>query len=236
MSEKSYINNLSLKSLEKIFLVLDDIKYNMEIQNKTTWLDMKQVEGIEGVPKDEHKNIMTTLLSCEGITSMTTANGDCCLDVDIKKFNKLLKSVIDKIDELKTGKPQFKNTKNQLKYNSEEGILLINSYEIKFSLRDKKTIAQDILEYIFTNEEISLEEQFDYSDIAFNQFRDEEYTKNSIAWRKYYTACMDIQDKVRKQTSGKIEDFLIYNSSQKGYVKINPKYLVLNKNKPLAKL
>ena len=40
-----------------------------------------------------------------------------------------------------------------------------------------------------------------------------------------YRACQDIQDKVRQQTKYAIEDFLDFNSSKSGSVKINPKYL-----------
>lgn len=226
MPKNLNINNLSLKSLEKIFLVLDDIRYNVEIQNKTTWLDMGQVEGIEGVPKDEHKKIMTTLISNGGFLKERPANGDCCLDIDVEKFMKFFGQIIKQIEKLKTGNVPIEKSKKELKYDQEKGILSINGFDVQVSLKDKITVAQNILEYIFVNNAENIKDDFYYAEIAFDKFGDEGFAKNANAWRKYYTACMDIQDKIRKQTTGKIDDFLNYNSSKQGYVKINPKYLV----------
>ena len=96
------INNLSLKSLEKYHLVLDDIKFNMEIQNKTKYLDMGEFEGIEGVPKSEHQNIMNTLLNDTDLVDDVHRNRDeFALDINVAKFDKFLARVSERIAELK---------------------------------------------------------------------------------------------------------------------------------------
>ncbi len=224
--EKLNLNNLSLKSLEKIFLVLDDIKYNSEIQNSTSFILMNDAVEVEGLSKLEHARILTTIIMVNFVEEVLSTEHDYILKFEPIKFNKNLKSVINRIDELKTGKPKIKNTKKQLKYDATQGILFINDYEIKIPMKGKKIVAQDVLEYFFISKEVELTDEVYYSEIACFQFGDQEYNKDENAWRRYYTACMDIQDKIRKQTSGKIENFLIYNSSQKGSVKINLKYLI----------
>jgi len=221
------IENLSLKSLEKIFLVLDDIKYNMEIQNKTKWINLGQLEGIDGVSKNEHRLMIQSLLENTGFMYDSPYGDDCSLDIQLDKFNDFLQKVSDRIVELKNNQ-MVKNdsSKKELAFDNINSILFINGYEIKIDMRDKRTVAHDILEYIFVAKGEDLGDDSPYSEIAFDRFGDEKYSKDKMAWRKYYSACMDIQDKIRKQTANEIDDFLIYNSSQKGKVKINPKYLI----------
>jgi len=220
------LKNLSLKSLEKIFLVLDDIKYNMEIQNKTTWLDLGDVEGIDGVPMVEHRKIIVTLLSASFIQEKPTyGQGNCCIDVDTAGLNEFTQKVTDRIQELKDAQETPNSiSKKELFFDKDASVLHINGHEIKISARDKKTVAHDILEYIFIDNCENLKDDFYYSEIAFTKFGDEKYKSNRIAWRKYHAACMSIQDKIRKQTANKIDDFLIYNASQTGRAKINQKY------------
>jgi hypothetical protein len=221
------IKNLSLKSLEKVFLVLDDIRYNMEIQNKTSWLDMGRVAGISGVPKIEHRQIMQSLLeNTDFMEEIHYGGGDCCLDIKVEKFNQFLQKVSDRMKELK-GKQIIKkdSSEKELTFDKNKSVLIINGYKIQIAVRDKKTVAHDILEYILVDKHENLDDDFPYAEIAFDKFGDEKYSKDKMAWRKYYSACMDIKDKIIKQTANAIDDFLIYNSSQQGRVKINPKYL-----------
>lgn len=221
------IEKLSLKALEKIFLVLDDIKYNIEIQNKTKWLNMGKVEGIDGISKIEHRRIMESLLeNTDFLFDTPYTAGDCCLEVRLDKLDLFLQKVSARIRELKGEHvPKENSSKRELAFDKIESILFIDGYEVKIAVRDKKTVAHDILEYILVDNCENLGDDFYYSEIAFDKFGDEKYKSNPTAWRKYHAACMDIQDKIRKQTANKIDDFLIYNASQKGRVKINQKYL-----------
>lgn len=207
--------------------MLDDIRYNIEIQNRATWLDLGDVEGIDGVPMAEHRKIIITLLKSNFLIEKPTyGQGSCCIDVDIPKFVDFTNRVVGQINKLRGAQsvPDAPLSKG-LRFDKDRSLLIINGYEVKISTRDQKTVAHDILEYIFIDHEKNLGDEFFYSEIAFDKFGDEKYTSNQTAWRKYHAACMDIQDKIRKASTDQIKDFLIYNASQKGRVKINEKYL-----------
>jgi hypothetical protein len=136
------INNLSLKSLEKYHLVLDDIKFNIEIQNKTKYLDMGEFEGIEGVPKSEHQNIMNTLLNDTDLVDDVHRNGDeFALDINVEKLNKFLARVSERIAELKGNKKEksefVEATTKDTKWEAIT-IRFLNDHEVKIE-RGKET-------------------------------------------------------------------------------------------------
>lgn len=221
------IANLSLKSLEKIFLVLDDLRFNIEIQNKTKWLNMGQLEGIEGVSKMEHRRIIQSLQkNTDFLLETPYTVGDYCFNVEVGKFNRFLQDVSDEILKLQNNEAVKRNRSEKgVVFDEITSILSIDGYKVKIDIRGTKTVAHEILAYIFIDNHDNLSDDFYYAEIAFSRFEDEEYSSNSIAWRKYHAACMDIQDKIRKQTANKINDFLNYNARQEGCVKINKKYL-----------
>lgn len=217
------IENLSLKSLEKIFLVLADIKYNMEIQNKTTWLEMGRVAGIDGVPKVEHRQIMQSLLeNTDFLKEIPYGGGDCCLDIKVEKFNQFLQKVSDRIKELK-GTQTTKKASEEIKvksYDEENKNLNIGNYKITISRRDNPNYGHFILHHIFTSPE-GLNEEFPYKEIWKETIND---SMKDFNGRSYFRACGEIQNKIREDTNFTINDFLIFNSIR---VKINPKYLIL---------
>jgi|GEM_PF-3152633 len=222
------VENLSLKSLEKIFLVLDDIKGAVEIQNSTR-LNMGYVEGLDGVLAKEHKDIMLKLIKDEIVLNDSPnffyTTGSCLIMVD-QGFYDFIQAVEKQILVLKGNTlVKRKDGDSKLSFDSKESLLFVEGFKIPISMRDKKTIAHDILEYIFIDNSENIDDDFYYSEIASEKFGDTGYKGTPTAWRRYQAACMDIQDKVRKQTANTIEDFLIYNASQRGRVRINQKYL-----------
>lgn len=218
------INNLSLKSLEKYRLVLDDIKFNMEIQNKTKYLDMGELEGIEGVPKSEHQNIMNTLLNDTDLIDAVHRNGDdFALDINVEKFERFSVRVSERIAELKGDevKEAKKQSEEKAKaYDMEKGILHIGKYEVRILRRGDQNFGHFVLKHIFTSPE-GISEEFPYKEIWQETINDKESDFNP---RTYSRACENIQTKVSQDTEFAINDFLIFDSVR---VKINPKYLDL---------
>lgn len=110
-------------------------------------------------------------------------------------------------------------------FDSENSILHFLGQEIKIAKQDRKTNAHLIMDYIFIDNADDIEQEFSYSFIALDKFGDEDYKSKETAWTIAHTACKDIQEKIRKGTKEKIEDFLIFNTGISGSVKINKKYL-----------
>ncbi len=108
-----------------------------------------------------------------------------------------------------------------LSFDSEKSILHLIGKEVKTSIKQNdRTNGHYVLQHIFTAKE-GLKQQYPYAEIAEDTFKSE-YTEKS-EWRKYYRACMDINDKARKQTG--IDDFLIFSTGRTGWARVNEKYL-----------
>ncbi|QQG52187.1 MAG: hypothetical protein HY931_02450 [Candidatus Falkowbacteria bacterium] len=110
-------------------------------------------------------------------------------------------------------------------FDEKNSILYIKGERVMINNHDKITNAHKILNYIFTTNKDNLEDDFFYSEIAFEEFEDMEYKEDKCAWRKYFTACQEIKNKIIKCTKNKVDNFLLFNSGQKGRVKINFEYL-----------
>ncbi len=110
-------------------------------------------------------------------------------------------------------------------------ILHIGHWKIKIARQKKLSKAHDILKYIFIDNADNLTGDFYYSEIAQDVFGDSEYAKRENAWTPYTTAFNDIQNKVIKETKGKIINYLDISGGITGRVKINPKYLMKPKEK-----
>ncbi|GEM_PF-1640677 len=93
--------------------------------------------------------------------------------------------------------------------------LTVNGIEISFGSIDNKENGCYVLEHLFSHD---LKEVSDYKDIHDQFFGGEKYN-----WKRYYDACQVIQKKIVGGTG--IVNFLLFNSSTRGFVKINPKYL-----------
>lgn len=101
-----------------------------------------------------------------------------------------------------------------LHYDVVKSVLYFKDKEIQFNLRKRITNAHYLLSYIITNN--PFEKHF------FDELEENEVLLENKNWTSYYEACEDIQEKVMKATG--INDFLDYNSGDKMYVRVNPKY------------
>lgn len=109
-------------------------------------------------------------------------------------------------------------------FDADKSILHVKGYNINISKHDKITNAHKIMKYIFVDNKDNLKDDFFFSEIAENEFSELEYTKDKKSWNKYYSACIKINNKIKKQSKGKLTDFLIYNTGNRGRVKINKQY------------
>ncbi len=133
------------------------------------------------------------------------------------------------LDVLEVIKPKKNTIENKPYFDEVKSILYLRGFKIPIAIQDKITNAHKILNYIFITNKDNLGDDFYYAEIAEKEFNEPDY-KNK--WRMFHTACQDIQDKIRISTHNAIEDFLDFNSSKRGRVKINPKYLPKQAEKP----
>lgn len=110
-------------------------------------------------------------------------------------------------------------------FDEKRSILYIKGEKVPINLQDKITNAHKILKYIFINNKENLKDDFFYSEIAFDEFEDLEYKQDKKSWKKYFIACEKIKKKIVENTKNKIDNFLIYNTGQKGRIKLNFEYL-----------
>jgi hypothetical protein len=109
-------------------------------------------------------------------------------------------------------------------FDEKRSILYIKGEKIPINLQDKITNAHKILKHIFITNKGNLKDDFFYSEIAFDEFEDLEYKQDKKSWKKYFIACEKIKEKIVENTKNKIDNFLIYNTGQKGRIKINFEY------------
>jgi acyl carrier protein phosphodiesterase len=138
------------------------------------------------------------------------------------------KIVNDKLFE-KLGQKEFIGKHCQINrnttFNKGDLSLYIKGEKVKISTTGKITNAAKILKHIFITNKDNLTDDFYYSEIAQEEFEDQDYKKDQKGWRKYFDACGKIQTKIKKATKNNISDFLIYSSGQAGKTKVNQKYL-----------
>jgi len=118
------------------------------------------------------------------------------------------------------GSEKPKRPSKKLSYDPKESELFIKGERVRISLKHDKPNAHYVLKYIFSDSAKLSEEHFfsDMIDIAILDNLD-----NKDSWRKYYRACMDINENVRKQA--KFDDFLKITAGKTGAAKINDIYL-----------
>lgn len=110
-------------------------------------------------------------------------------------------------------------------FDDKKSILYIKGLKIAIAKQNKETNAHKILKYIFVDNKDNLDDDFFYSEIAADEFGDMEYKADKNSWRKYFYACEEIQNKIIKTTKGGVDNFLIFNTGQKGKLKLNSEHL-----------
>lgn len=109
-------------------------------------------------------------------------------------------------------------------FDEKRSILYIKGEKIQINRQDKITNAHKILKHIFITNRNNLDDDFFYSEIAFDEFEELEYKQNKNSWKKYYIACEKIKEKITEKTKNRINDFLVFNTGQKGRIKLNFEY------------
>ena len=139
-------------------------------------------------------------------------------------FDMLHNKIIDELDILILRNEKNKNSKSRPHFKEANSTLVINGQKIKIARHDKHTNSHKLLKYIFVTKKGNPSEEYFYSEIAQEEFNDSEYHEDKNGWRKYHDAAVDINDKTRKGTKEKIEDFLILNTGKQGRIRLNKKY------------
>lgn len=138
-----------------------------------------------------------------------------------KTYKKILPFLPKDQEEIKEINIQPKQDIKPLSFDDEKSILYFSRKEIRISIKKNgKTNGHYVLQHIFNSEE-GLSQEYHYAEIAEDTFCSE--YREKTAWKKYYRACEDINEKIRKQTS--IDDFLVFTTGRTGLVRINEKYL-----------
>lgn len=107
-------------------------------------------------------------------------------------------------------------------FDKDNSVLYIKDKKVKIKRKADLPLEHYILESLFENEDKTVE--IYYKDIAEEKLRELNY--NSLTeWKKYYSACERLQEKIR--ADAQIADFLIFTTNKTGNVKINPEYLPL---------
>lgn len=125
---------------------------------------------------------------------------------ELRQFHLLLLDAMEKQTDVPVSK--------EATFDAEQSVLKIGSSPVRITLKNDKTNAHYVLEYIFRHGKANVA---DYTDILREQFPNER-----MDWRGVYRACKDIENKVREQAN--IDDFLTTTTGKTGWVKINPLY------------
>lgn len=107
-------------------------------------------------------------------------------------------------------------------FDKDNSVLYIKGKKVKIKRKADLPLEHYILECLFENEDKTVEVY--YKDIAEEKLRELNYD-SSTDWKKYYSACERLQDKIREDAG--INDFLIFTTNKTGNVKINSEYLSL---------
>jgi hypothetical protein len=226
------IQKMSRSALEEILLVLKNVKKGFKTSRKKKKIFHYEVGALEGVTKFQHLRIMNNLKSSGLIkerivrtffTSLFKEFQDVCIISLNKEFKDFHKATKRRISELKSiSKPE---EEIKVKFYSERNRrLLLGKYRIQIARHEGNNNAHEIMAYIFTDNRENLEDKFFYSEIAEKRFGAKYNSKDKYAHQPYSGACERINEIVMRATDGKVKEFLKFNHSKIGHVKVNPKY------------
>ncbi len=134
-------------------------------------------------------------------------------ELSLKAFNQKLSHAIDK---------EFFVSDNdearKISFDDKRSILNLYGEKIKITKRNNTTVQDVILKYMFIKNPEALGEEFFYSEIAQDEYKDEAYN-----WRKYHVACTEIQRKIKEQTQNNLDNFLLFDTGKSGKISLNQK-------------
>ena len=117
------------------------------------------------------------------------------------------------------------NKIKELSFNSESRTLYIpgTKQPIEISKRTNPNRQSILLGYLFKASEEN-DEPLD-TEISYDEILEIGFDGSDNLQVNCSIACRDINEKISKQTNGKINDFLLFSTTKKGHVKINFKYI-----------
>lgn len=226
----------SISALEKISLVMDFITTRAELGSLGSRIILREDMSMGGFTHQDLEAIINNLFEADLLKEKEMIRHedrfgrsgygfDYYATINYDAFDNFKKKLINRLNELKlNGNNENKvNGITGVSFDENNGVLRIGNYSINIDLQNKKTLANDLLSFLKKD----FNEEADYFDIANHitgGIDKIKYSKDKYHL-KIFRACKDIQEKVKEQTKYKIEDFLLFNSSLRGSVKINPKYL-----------
>lgn len=131
-------------------------------------------------------------------------------------FYTLHEDIMEYLDELTFLKD---HKSDKIFFDKDNSVLYIKGKKVKIKRKADLPLEHYILECLFDQDDKTVEVY--YKDIAEEKLRELNYN-SSIDWKKYYSACERLQDKIRQDAQ--INDFLIFTTNKTGNVKINPEY------------
>jgi hypothetical protein len=134
-------------------------------------------------------------------------------------FYTLHEDIMEYLDELTFLKD---HKADKIFFDKDNSILYIKGKKVKIKRKADLPLEHYILECLFENEDKTVEVY--YKDIAEEKLQELNYD-SSTDWKKYYSACERLQDKIREDAQ--VDDFLIFTTNKTGNVKISPEYLPL---------
>jgi len=134
-------------------------------------------------------------------------------------FYTLHEDIMEYLDELTFLKD---HKSDKILFDKENSVLYIKGKKVKIKRKADLPLEHYILECLFDQDDKTVE--IYYKDIAEEKLRELNYD-SSTDWKKYYSACERLQEKIR--ADAQIADFLIFTTNKTGNVKINPEYLPL---------
>ncbi len=223
----------SVKALERIVFVMDEIKAFAEIKGLPLEIYLPDKKASDAFSQDDYQGVVSLLFDEKILSEEEMFHREHMpveqyffAKINYKKFDEFYEKVAGRIKELNPS-PVIKETPikeaiSGVSFEEESGLLKIGDYSIKIN---PKTFAHNLLSF-FKND---FTKEADYFEIAkYIDYTDDEdikkYYKDKY-YLKIYRACKDVQEKIQRATKFKIDEFLIFDSKKTGSVKINEKYL-----------
>jgi predicted DNA-binding transcriptional regulator len=216
------IKNFDLPALEKLSLILNKIRYQVEVRD-TLNLDMGRQGGEQGISEEDF--LILENLYEHGILNFLSVVQQTGFILSSVSSKKKLYNFSGKINKrIKELRGETQDYSNRLEFDEPKSLLIIREYKIFIARRKEKTDEHAVLFELFKNKN----EGCFYSELSQDilDISPGEYKGEQRYWQKFYGACERIQKKIAKATKNDITDFLIFNSGIKGSVQINKKYIV----------
>lgn len=180
----------------------------LQILEKKGYLD---VQGINA--KEDGRN---NLIEENGAISKMLMQGSMGLKVGVR-FHVFVNGNIWRLYEIILKEEDIEKINlGTTMYFADDYTVLVNEMRLPIKLKNDAPNEHYILTHMMKN---GFEKMYSYTDMI------EERVLDDKEWRSYFDACKNLNEKISKQTKGKIERFLEASSGDTGYVRLNPRYL-----------